>query len=61
MKAVRAKLEDGRIEALLIEVKLDKRQLLVYNFYRLPDAKAELTDEIAVMIDHAVQVGSQQL
>ena len=61
VKAVRAKLEDGRIEALLIEVKLDKRQLLVYNFYRLPDAKAELTDEIAVMIDHAVQVGSQQL
>ena len=53
--------EDGRIEALLIEVKLDKRQLLVYNFYRLLDAKAELTDEIAVMIDHAVQVGSQQL
>ena len=39
-------------------LKLDKRQLLVYNFYRLPDAKAELMDEIAVMIiDHAVQVG----
>ena len=30
--------------------------MLVYNFYRLPDAKAEWMDKIAVMIEHAVQV-----
>ena len=48
----------SRIEALWIEVKLDKRQMLVCNVYRPPDAKAEWMDEMAVMIEHGVQVGS---
>ena len=58
VKAVRrVDLEDVRIEALWIEVKLDKRQILVCNVYRPPDTKAEWMDELAVMVEHGVQAG----
>ena len=58
VKAVRrGDVEEVGIEALWIEVKTSKMRMLVCNVYRPPDAKAEWIDEVAGMIEHAVQEG----
>ena len=42
-------------------MKLDNKQMLVCNVDRPPDAKVEWMDEMAVMIEHGVQVGKPVL
>ena len=47
-------LEEEGIEALWIQVKIRKLQVLICNVYRPPDALAALMDSLAVILKRAV-------
>ena len=56
VKCVRRQdLERNWIEALWLEVKLRRKQLLVCNIYRPPDAKAEWMESLQEMVEYGIQ------
>ena len=56
VKCVRRQdLERNWIEALWLEVKLLRKQLLVCNIYRPPDAKAEWMESLQEMVEYGIQ------